>query len=185
MARRPGEGDFTLSPRTRRLAGWVAAIGLVAGIALAVRLVGGSGDGSPEGVVTPSVEVSAGREIAFGTTLDPITGLVAIPSRTTQFEDGDTFAYSVADMPPQPTLYVEVARLGGETVEVVQPPSAQNLASAAATIAFSVPVGVLLEAFGPGDYRMRIYLAADDEVPAAEGSFVLSPGGTAAPAPSG
>lgn len=185
MARRPGEGDFTLSPRTRRIAGWVAAIGLVAATALAVRLIGGSGDGSPDALATPSVEAAASREITFGTTLDPVTGLVAIPSRTTRFEDGDTFAYSVADMPPQSTLYVEVERLGGETVEVVQPPSAQNLAPSALTIAFSVPVSVLLEAFGPGEYRMRIYLAADDAVPAAEGSFVLSPAGTAAPAPSG
>lgn len=184
MARRPEERELDLSPGARRIAGWVAAIALVAGIALGVRLVGGSGDGSPGAATTPSAAAADTRPITFGTALDPTTGLVATPSRTTRFADGETFAYSVADMPPPPTLYVEVERVGGGSAEVVQQPAAQSLAPDAVATAFSVPVSVLLEAFGPGEYRMRIYLAAGEELPAAEGAFVLV-AGVESPAPSG
>src|SRR5687767_10924730 len=48
MARRPGlDGRFSLSPRERRILGWVVAIVLVLGIALVVRVVGGDADGAP------------------------------------------------------------------------------------------------------------------------------------------
>lgn len=184
MARRPGERDFTLSPRARRMAGWVAAIAVVGGIAFGVRLVGGTGDGSPDAVATPSAAPSGARQIAFGTLLDPMTGLVATPSRTTRFADGETFAYSVADMVPPPVVYVEVERVTGNAVEVIQQPTAQTLGPGAVAVAFSVPAGVLLEAFGPGEYRMRIYLTAADELPTAEGSFVLL-AGAESPAPLG
>ena len=174
MARRPGDRELVLSPRARRIAGWVAAVVVVAGIALGVRLVGGSGDGSPGGVATPSPAASEALPITFGTSLDPGTGLVATPSRTTRFQDGETFAYAVPGLlPPPATVYVKVERIGGGQVEVVQPPAQQAIAAGAPVTAFSVPAGALLEAFGPGEYRMLIYLAPSDERPAAEGTFSL------------
>lgn len=179
MARRPGDRELFLSPRARRIAGWVAAIVLVAGIALAVRLVGGSGDGSPGGIASPSATASDALPITFGTSLDPGTGLVATASRTTRFEGGETFAYAVPGMLPPPTsVYVEVERIGAGDLEVVQAPAKQVVAAGASVTAFSVPVEALFEAFGPGEYRMRIYLAPSDDPPAAEGTFSLV---TAAP----
>lgn len=182
MARRPGEREFQLSPGARRIAGWVAAIALVGGIALGVRIVGGSGDGSPAAAGSPSARAGDVRPITFGTSLDPATGLVASPARTSRFEDGDAFVYSVADVPPPTTVYVEVGRLVGGQAEIVQEQSVQTVAPDSLAIAFSVPAAVLLEAFGPGEYRMRIYLAGE-AAPVAEGTFVLV-GLAASPAPS-
>lgn len=183
MARRPGEREFHLSPGARRIAGWVAAIALVGGIALGVRIVGGSGDGSPAAGGSPSAPAGDVAPITFGTALDPTTGLVATPARTSRFEESDAFVYSVADIPPPPTVYVEVERVGGGPAEVVQEQSVQTLAPDSAAIAFSVPAAVLLDAFGPGEYRMRIYLAGTT-VPLAEGTFVLVGSVAASPAPS-
>ena len=184
MARRPGERELNLSPRARRIAGWVAAAGLVIGIAIGVRLVGGTGDGSPGAVGTTSAAPAEVAGITFGTALDSATGLVATPARTTRFRADEPFAYSIADIAPQPTVFVEVERLTADGSEVVQERAAQNLPAGAAATAFEVPAAVLHEAFGPGDYRMRIYLAAADERPAAEGTFLLEPA-PASPAPSG
>lgn len=173
MARRPPERrEINLSPGARRIAGWVAAVGLVAGIALGVRIVGGSGEGSPETGGSPSGQAVDALPITFGTSLDPATGLVATAARATEFRDGDSFVYSVADLPPPPRVYVEVERLSGGPAEVVQEPSAQTIAPDSLAVAFSVPAAVLLEAFGPGEYRMRIYRAGED-APTAEGTFVL------------
>ncbi len=173
MARRPGERELNLSPRARRIAGWVAAVGLIIGIAVGVRLVGGSGDGSPGAVATGSAIPSDVPQITFGTALDPATGLVATPARTTRFAADETFAYSTADVAPQPTVFVEVERVTADGAEVVQPRAAQTLPAAALATAFEVPAAVLHDAFGPGEYRMRIYRTAADERPAAEGVFVL------------
>lgn len=173
MARRPGERDITLSPRARRIAGWVAAVGLVIGIAIGVRLVGGTGDGSPNAAATPSPDAADVPQITFGTALDPTTGLVATPARTSRFGADDAFAYSTTDVAPQPTLFVEVERITADDAEVVQARAAQTLPAGAVATAFEVPAAVLLDAFGPGEYRMRIYRAAADPRPAAEGTFVL------------
>ena len=173
MARRPRERrEINLSPGARRIAGWVAAIALVAGIALGVRIVGGSGDGSPETAGSSSPPAVDALPITFGTSLDPATGLVATAARATEFRDGDAFVYSVADLPPPRTVSVEVERVSGGPAEVVQEPSVQAIAPDALAVAFSVPAAVLLEAFGPGEYRMRIYLTGEGS-PAAEGTFVL------------
>ncbi len=183
MARRPGEREFNLSPRARRIAGWVAAIALVGGIALGVRIIGGTGDGSPGAAGSPSAPAGDVAPITFGTALDPATGLVATPARTSRFEEGDSFVYSVADVPPPTTVYVEVERVGGGSAEVVQEQSVQTLAPESPAIAFSVPAAVLLDAFGPGEYRMGIYLAGET-LPVAEGTFVLVGTVATSPAPS-
>jgi hypothetical protein len=184
MARRPGGRDLQLSSGARRLAGWVAAIALVAGIALGVRLVGGSGDGSPGAEGSPSTSSGDVAPITFGTALDPATGLVATPARTSRFEEGDTFAYSVSELPPPAEVYVEVERLGGDAMEVVQEPSVQTLGPDSVAIAFTVPAAVLLDAFGPGEFRMRIYLAEGSRVPIGEGTFSLVASLAPTPAPS-
>ena len=183
MARRPGGRELSLSPRARRIAGWVAAVGLVGGIALGVRIVGGSGDGSPGAAGSPSAPAGGVAPITFGTVLDPATGLVATPARTSSFEEGDSFVYSVADVPPPATVYVEVARVAGGSAEIVQEQSVQTLPPESPAIAFSVPAAVLLDAFGSGEYRMRIYLPGEP-VPVAEGSFVLVGSVATSPAPS-
>lgn len=171
MARRSGDRQIDLSPRARRVVGWVAAAALVIGIALAVRVVGGAGDGVPTASPGGSAAAGGPLAIAFGTSLDPATGLVAPATRTTRFAAGDTFAYSVADMPPPATVSVEVERIAGGPLEVVQRPSRQVLGDAA-VVAFAVPADALLEDFGPGEYRMRIY-AEGETTPAAEGVFEL------------
>lgn len=173
MAQRPGDRAPLRSPRGRRIAGWVAAFAVVAGIALGVRLVGGSGDGSPSASPTGSAVAGDVGSITFGTSLDPVTGLVATPSRTSRFSPGDSFAYSVADLSPPPAIEVEVARVTDGPTEVVQTRTAQALGPGATVVAFSVPADGLLEAFGAGEFRMRIYLPDEDQ-PQAEGIFVLN-----------
>lgn len=178
MARRPGEnGRFTLSPSERRLLGWVAAAVIVIGIAIVVGVLGGNGDGSP---VDPDASTASGAAspvpIAFGTELDPTTWQVLAGSATDRFVEGDLFAYSVGPTATAPaTVYVEVVRTGGDAEEVVQaatPDGDQPVPAGRPAIAFSVPATNLFAAFGPGAYRMRIFLDPAAE-PFAEGTFTL------------
>lgn len=193
MARRPGAARrLTLTPGQRRLAGWIAAIGIVGAIALVVGLLGGNADGSP---VAPGAGASPSNQvpvpIEFGTAIDATTGEVAATARVTRFEPDDTFAYSVRPGGALPdTIYVEVIRLGDEAGEVVQAipgDGEQALPPDAEVIAFSVPGTALFEAFGPGSYEMRIHLDPADS-PIAVGRFELAdpaaPSGTGtAPSP--
>jgi hypothetical protein len=178
MARRPGgEGRFTLSRRQKLIAGWLAAIGLILVIAIVVRFLGGDGTGSP---VVPSPSASdAGASpaaIAFGTTLDATGGEVPETARVSRFAAGDTFAYSVPPDGVVPsTIYVGVERVAGGAAEVVQDAATDGMQTVPAgrpAIAFTVPVAQLLEAFGPGEYVMRIHLDPADD-PIAQGTFVL------------
>lgn len=195
MARRPGERRLSvdLSPRAMRLAGWVAALLIVLGIAAAVGTLGSRAEiGGVLGGVPSSTPVGAeAAPIAFGTAFDPVTGEVAEASRADRFEAGDRFAYSSRPGIVLPTtILVEVARLGsdGSLGEVVQPPSPQALPSGAEVLAFSVDADALIDAFGAGSFVMRIYAAADG-APIAEGEFALvTPGpsyppGSAVPLP--
>lgn len=178
MARRPdGEGRIILSGRQKLLAGWLVAIALVLVIALVVRFLGGDGDGTPV-VPSPSASDSAAgpAAIVFGTTLDAATGDVPEAARVNRFAAGDTFAYAVpaGGMVPG-TVYVGVERIGGGAIGVVQDAATegvQTVPNGRQAIAFTVPAANLLEAFGPGEYVMRIHAdpAAD---PIAEGTFVL------------
>lgn len=188
MARRPGGGGrFTLSRRQKLIAGWLAAIALILVVAVVVRFLGGDGDGSP---VVPSPSASQGgaspAAIAFGTSLDPTSGEVPETARVTRFAGGDTFAYSVPPVGTVPsTVYVGVERVGGGAAGIVQDAATdgeQTVPAGRPAIAFTVPADLLLDAFGPGEYVMRIHLdpAAD---PIAEGSFVLV--GEPAASPSG
>jgi hypothetical protein len=174
MARRPGDDDsLPLSPRARRIGGWVAAALLIGGIALAFRILGGNGDGT---VVDPSPSGSTGSSapaITFGTALDPETGEVAADARTERFAEGDTFVYSVAPsgIPPD-AVYVEVRRTDGGVVEIAQEPVDPDPLPNPEVIAFTVPTADLLAVFGPGTYVMLIY-ADPAGNPLAEGTFEL------------
>ena len=184
MARRRGEdGRLQLTPEQLRWAGWIAAVVLIVGIALVVRLLGGNGDGTavdPEASPSPT---SGPAAIAFGTALDPATGTVAADAATSTFAAGQTFAYSLDPGGRLPSaIYVGVTRTAGDAPAVVQSAAEegeQTLAEDATTIAFDVPVDVLLDAFGPGVYEMAIYLDPT-EAPIGIGTFTL-----AAPASSG
>ena len=57
----------------------------------------------------------------------------------------------------------------------------QQVPSERPAVAFTVPADVLLQAFGPGTYRMRIF-ADPEATPIAEGTFELhDPAASAAP----
>jgi hypothetical protein len=173
MARRPGEdGRLTLSPRARLIGGWLAALLLVLGIAAAVRLLGGNGDGS---AILPSPSSATGgplHPIVFGTALDD-ERLVPADAVTSRFVGEDTFAYAVPDAAPASTVYVEVRRVAGGPAEVVQAPvDPQDIPGAPAHIGFTVPAANLLAAFGPGAFEMRIFLDSASG-PIAAGTFEL------------
>lgn len=172
MARRAGDDPrLELSPRAARLGGWLIALLLVVGVAVAVRILGGNADGSPVG---PGASATAppgdAAEITFGTELDPDSGEVAETARTDRFAPGETFAYSVppGDGVVPDAVYVEVHRTSGETV---QEPTHAPLSDPRA-IAFVLPADRLFAAFGPGEYRMLIRLGLDEE-PIAHGEFEL------------
>jgi hypothetical protein len=174
MARRPGDDDsLPLSPRARRIAGWVAAALLIGGIALAFRLLGGNGDGTE---VDPTPSGSAGasmQTVTFGTALDPATGEVAADARTERFAEGDTFAYSMAPFGTMPdAVYVEVRRTDGQEPVVAQEPVDPQTLQNPNVIAFTVEAQFLFADFGPGEYLMLIYADPAGD-PIAEGSFEL------------
>jgi hypothetical protein len=173
MARRPGEdGRFNLSPRALRIAGWVAAFLIVLGIAGMLRILGGNGDGAAilaSGGGSPASSLAA---IAFGTSLDA-ERQVPTEARVARFARGDTFAYSVADAEPTSVTYVEVVRTTGGVSETVQQPTgAQPLPDGPSLIGYTVAADILLDAFGPGEYVMRIFLAPEGSA-IAEGTFEL------------
>ena len=174
MARRPGDrGRLRLSPRARQLAGWVAALLLVLGIAgrgSAVRRERRRGGRRCEPV---GHDGGATLAIVFGTELSA-ERVVPVGARTTSFERGDLFAYAVDGGQPAEAVYVEVERTDGGPLETVQEPiEAQQIPDAPALIGFTVESAVLLDAWGPGAYLMRIYLEPGGE-PIAEGRFVLA-----------
>ena len=174
MARRPGDEDsLPLSPRARRIGGWVAAAVLIGGIALAFRILGGNGDGT---VVDPTPSGSTGssaQTVTFGTALDATTGEVAADARSERFVEGDTFVYSVAPSAAVPdAIYVEVRRTDGGAAETLQEPVDPQPLPNPEVIAFSVPAADLLAVFGPGEYLMLIYADPEGD-PIAEGTFEL------------
>jgi hypothetical protein len=178
MARRPGEDRrFALSPRDRRIAGWLAAAAVFVVIAMAVGILGGNADGTP---VAPgssaTASASAAATIRFGTALDAASAMVSAEAETNRFAAGDTFAYSVdAEAAVPAAVYVGVERTGGGAQEVVQSAAEagfQDLPDGATAIAFTVPAVNLLREFGPGEYRMTIF-TDPTAAPIAEGTFVL------------
>ncbi len=176
MARRPDGGSrFALSPRGRRIAGWVAALVIVGVIALTVRFLGGNADGtSVVSSPTPTSTLGeAAATIRFGTALDPETHEVAAGAETDRFVATDTFAYSFrpATAPPE-TVWVEVRRGADGAGDPVQEATAHRLATDALVIGFEVPAAALFEDFGTGAFQMRISLTPD-AASVASGGFEL------------
>ena len=175
MARRPGQdGALSLGPRERRILGWIVALVLVVGVAIVVGLLGDSDPIDPDGSVAPSA--AAALPITFGTEIDSATGEVASAAQTDQFTSADTFAYSVVPAGEVPaTVYVEVERIGAGVSEIVQaatPDGEQQVTQDRPAIAFTAPGARLLEVFGPGEYRMRMFVDPT-AAPIAEGTFTL------------
>jgi hypothetical protein len=177
MARRPGEDRrFSLSPRDRRIAGWLAAAAVFIVIAVVVGILGGNADGTPVAPGTSATaSASTAAPIRFGTAMDAASGMVSAEAETNRFAAGDTFAYSVeAEGTVPATVYVGVERTSGGAQEVVQSAAEadQDLPDGATAIAFAVPAANLLSDFGPGEYRMTIF-TDPTAAPIAEGTFVL------------
>ena len=191
MARRPGEDRrFSLSPRDRRIAGWLAAVAVFIVIAVVVGILGGNADGTPVAPGTSATaSASTAAPIRFGTAMDAASGMVSAEAETNRFAAGDTFAYSVeAEGPVPATVYVGVVRTAGGAQEEVQSAAEadQGLPDGATAIAFAVPAANLLTDFGPGEYRMTIF-TDPTAAPIAEGTFVLvevAPSSSVAPSAS-
>jgi hypothetical protein len=169
MARPASGGPAGLGPRARILLGWAAAAALVVVIAFIV----GRPDRDAGGVAPNASPSAAGAlPIAFGTARDPASG--AATQATDRFTSGDLFAYSVRLAAPigRDAVQVEVLRIDGDVLTVVQAPATQAVSAESQLIAFSVPAKDLLAAFGEGQFVMRIYAAADKQ-PVAEGRFRL------------
>ena len=97
--RRVQDRRLDLSPRARRIGGWLAAIVIVLVIAGAVRIFGGNADGDAV-LATPSPAPStAVYTITFGTELGD-DRVVPASAETNRFVADDLFAYSVAEAPP-------------------------------------------------------------------------------------
>ncbi len=157
------------------LLGWVAVLGLVAFVAIIVgrpgREAGTAGaTGSPGPTSLP---------IAFGTAIDHDSGEAS--ELTNHFRAGEPFAYSVHLPGPvgQSTIYVEVLRATTEGLDQVQAPQAQQTLPDRAVIAYLVTTDGLIQAFGAGDFVLRVYLDPTTD-PLAVGSFtvVASPAST-------
>ena len=164
--RRAGPG-----PRARLWLGWAAA---AVGVVLVAFLVGRAGSESGLPSPTPSPSATGPVPVVFGTALDPATGEAIEP--TERFRAGDVIAYSVR-LPAAAgvaTILVEIARLAAGGEVVVQEPSEQGIVPTSSVIGFTfvVPTSELLDAWGPGDFAMRIYLPGATD-PFAAGRFTL------------
>ena len=158
-------------PRTRTWLGWAAA---ATGVVAVAFLVGRAGLESGLSSPTPSPSAAGPLTITYGTALDPTTGEAIQP--TERFRASDRIAYSVR-LPAAPgvdTILVEIVRLGADGETVVQQPAEQGIVATSPVIGFSFAVTTsdLLDAWGPGNYAMRIYLP-DATDPMAAGRFTL------------
>ena len=164
--RRGGPG-----PGARMWLGWAAGI---LGVGVVVFLVGRAGSEAGLPSPTPVPSAAGPLAIAFGKALDPTSGEAV--ELTDRFRASDPIAYSVrlGAAPGVDTILVEIVRLEGEGETVVQEPSTQGIDATSRVIAFTfaVPTSEVLEAWGPGDFAMRIYLPGGAD-PIAAGRFTL------------
>jgi hypothetical protein len=166
-AQRAGSGST--ARRFGPALGWgVALIGLV-GLALIVGRPStdrGAAGGSPTPIPT-SVSV-----ISFGSALDEATRQITVAQEA--FQATDSFAWSAELPDPSVTgeVLVQVLRIEPSGEVEVQAPSAQEVTPGSRLLGVALPAGRLFDAWGAGDYRMRIYAVADGPV-VAEGRFSL------------
>lgn len=167
--RRMTAGGRRPVPPTRSVLGW--AVAGVALIGLAVIVGRPSGEQQTFGGASSAAPI-ASHDIVFGTGLD--SGTNEPRGITRRFGADDTFAYAVTlpDPPGVAEVLVEVVRVEGGEETVVQEASVLEVQPHQLTIGFQLPADRLLAAWGPGDYEMRIYLAADEPA-TARGRFAL------------
>lgn len=161
-------------PRARGIIGWVGAVVVIAAVAL---IVGRPGTDAEGGRSTPSAAPSP-LAIAFGTSVDPVSGAAASP--TTTFRGGEPFVYSATLPAPVGTtdVYVEVLRDTDGTLNQVQAPQLQHTIADSPVIVYSVTTDGLIQAFGTGTFVLRIYVDPT-KAPIAEGRFrILSAPGS-------
>lgn len=156
-------------PGARAWLGWVAAAG---GVVVVAFIAGRAGTevGLPSATASPAS--SGPLAIIFGATLDPDSGEALNPTDT--FRAGDPFAYSVR-LPSAAaidSMLLEVVRLEAAGEVTAQAPREVGIDATSQVISFSILVSDLLEAWGPGDYEMRMYLGSGT-VPTAVGRFTL------------
>jgi hypothetical protein len=172
MARRDAGSLARMAP----VLGWVAVVGVFIVVAFIVGRPGrDAGTAAATGSAGPST-----LPVIFGTAIDHDSGEAT--QQTSRFRSGDPFAYSVR-LPAvvgQDTIYVEVLRETGEGLEQVQAPQAQKTLPERSVIAYLVTTNGLIEAFGTGDFVLRVYLDPEGP-PTAAGSFTVLPAPGAAP----
>jgi hypothetical protein len=165
--RRQGPG-----PRAQTWLAWAAA---ALGVGVVAFLVGRAGSEAGLPSPTPMPSAAGPLPITYGTVLDPVSGEATRPAD--RFRDGDPLVYSVR-MPAAPgvdRILVEVIRLNADGTETVAQPQSrgdQGIVATSPVFAFQVQTSTLLEAWGPGEYAMRIYLPGALE-PFATGRFTL------------
>jgi hypothetical protein len=143
-------------------------------VAIVAFLVGRAGSEAGLPSPSPSPSATGPLPITFGTALDPASGDAIQP--TERFRASDPIAYSVR-LPASPgvgTILVEIVRLAQDGETIVQEPSEQGISATSPVIGFTfaVPTSDLLDAWGAGNYAMRIYLPGTAD-PIATGRFTL------------
>jgi hypothetical protein len=165
------------SLQTNPLAAWAVAGGLLLVLAFIV-----GGPAAEQGLLgnrsSPSPSAADALPIRFGLALDPDTNRAV--QRVRRFRAGQTVAYSVTLAQPATTstIFVEVRRIGGQAPRVVQEKAVQRITEGRRTFAFTVPSDSLLEAWGAGQFEMRIFLGRQ-KAPVATGRFRLATAGAA------
>jgi len=148
--------------------GWAAA---ALGVLAAFWVSGLAGSDAELRSASPSPSPDEPLPIRFGTRVGSAGEAQPL---TTRFRAGDAFVYSVRlpNPPGRDTVRVEIVRVEGEQRTVVQEPSAQGIDPTTRIFAFEVRAVDLIEAWGPGEYDMRIFWPGADD-PFAAGHFML------------
>ena len=119
---------------------------------------------------TPTATPGFPATLVFGTAVNEAQEIVEPDPDYTR---GEIFAYSIRMAEPfgVPEILVEVIEMFPDGTEVVvQAPSVQTVDPNSPVVAFQVSADQLIDAFGPGSYRMQVY-RGEEQI--AEGEFTL------------
>jgi hypothetical protein len=116
--------------------------------------------------------------VTFGTALNRATRQITAPGTT--FTPGSIFAHSIALNRPfgVTQIYEQVVRVenGGKQTTVQAPSEALNVQAAWTVTGYATRADALLQAWGPGTYRMMVYLSPNGRDMIATGTFTLAAG---------
>ena len=134
-------------------------------------IVGGPG-AAVEPTAKPSAKATGAVAITFGSALDEVSHRISDPQQ--EFRPGDTFAYSVELADPSETglVLVRVVRSTGSGEVEVQAKTPEGMDPGSRLLHVELPAARLYDAWGAGEYVMRVYAPADGPV-IAEGRFTL------------